>query len=1722
MTRPGLVLPLIALLASAAFPAGAAPKPKRPRLSPAAVPADGEHAATLTVSTFGRYAVRARSAQGTAIRLVDRMEGPGAWQGVTGERDGRLDVFLERGDYRIAVAAPEKGQGEVKLEVVASREQHKEPLRLVPERAVEATLADFEQRSWWLDIDADQVVALEAVGRHLADLRLWRDGAWLVDAAPSCGVIAPVTGRPHTRCQLVHRLPKGLYRLSAYGGPGEPWAEDSPERAFFLRWGVPKMGGDGGRMQRRIGAYGFDRFRLDGAAREVMLSLPTIPAGDVTVTLSVEDSSQRPFGGGGSTERIDKQSRIPVIRLKRPLVTENTVVVTGPPGQPYTIEWFPPAGTRTVLGGQGDYYLTTLYAGAPADRPDATGMLLRGDGPAKVIEHRQAVPLRSDRRYDRRFNLDGLVTVYLDVQQTGDFAIAAKGAELRVEPVLDEYPPGYSTPAWARDALTTALPTGLHLLTLRPADQGGVAIVELGIRPQAWNPLASGLDLPKSVTLPPVIQRGRVTLDHQRALTLVRNSQGEAPVGVVLRALPVALAEAPVPFTLGPGETVTIEAKSPGDGRVRAETAAGKALPVSVDGGDFGDKATVDDDTFAVTIKNTGDTIESGALLLELATPPPAATPLPDERLEALPAFPLLTAAEPARADLERNAEKTWTLRVEKPALYTLESTGLLATGGVLRTRTRVDFAREQTNGVGRNFRVSRYLGAGDYQLTVSTKGASAGRLGVRLETTALIDGGALRVDVPARRTVPAGRAVAYDFEITEAGRYRLRSVGRGHTFECRIEDAAGWPVTDPVLRCDETRLYTPGRYRVIVLPTAVETQRLTRLVRVRDAERFTGHGPHPLPARTVVQHVWREPVDGGERVPDWWDFTLPADSPVTIALSDEVHGELLRRGGGAVGQVERIAGGRDTALELTAGDYRLVVRGARRNDHVPYSVTLTPARLMAGQRVEFYPPEKIEVAVGAAGLYELTSDGATDLRGRLIDASGAVVAFDDDRPDGWNFRIAERLAPGRYTLVVDAPGDTDGRSTVTMEAPTAVEGAPLALGEARELVPDGASHYLPLPLAKAPPVLVARASSTQNVGLAIEAAAPGSWRTLASETGTAVTVAARPAAGVALRLRVWSLDQRGLPVTVTARAPIRCARPPPRSRSASTPATAPSRPSRRRRLRARRPDDTRVCLADGGGCARAPRPVAVDAGLVIVAEAGAGAPPRSRRRAGRARRAARRAVRIDLAGGSGAAVGRGAQPDQPPRRAPRRRGAHGRRTERRRRLRPRRAAAQATVTAGDDAPLDVRVRAVRISRPSEHKASAAPRVELAPRCRPLRHGRRPQPPGHARRRPRRDRRWRGLLGRRRPARRRAAACPRGADRQPRRRPGRAASSRCPAARPRSGSLRPSSLAPVRAGLRRVAVEAAPGATLRVQGALAAATFVTADSRPARPTARTPGQRRLVAAPRARPGARVARHARRPGPLDDRRGRAPRGRRRGAAPARRPRRRLHRRPRRRDAAARPPRRAPHRAGAPRRRRRADRDQPPRRRARRLAARRQGRGAAARGRRRAALGPRRADPLGAGRDRRRARPRGAARAGRGAALRLHRRPRGPDRDRGARGGRSGRGDAARRDRRGDRRGPGADADARARRARARAAPRCRRPPGRRPPRARRRRAARRRPARRGRAPLPRARRRPAAGGVNAMMPSMPLMPLMPFMPPIPSIPSIPSEAPVASPPRRLDP
>ena len=137
------------LLALAAVPALAAP-PAEPALSRTTVPARGRQDAILTVPAFGRYAVTVASPQGTALQLVDRIAGPGQAQGTTGKTDGRLDVFLDRGEYQVVAFAPEKGSGDAQLKVRGFSERNApEPPLLVELKPVETALDDYELNAPW-------------------------------------------------------------------------------------------------------------------------------------------------------------------------------------------------------------------------------------------------------------------------------------------------------------------------------------------------------------------------------------------------------------------------------------------------------------------------------------------------------------------------------------------------------------------------------------------------------------------------------------------------------------------------------------------------------------------------------------------------------------------------------------------------------------------------------------------------------------------------------------------------------------------------------------------------------------------------------------------------------------------------------------------------------------------------------------------------------------------------------------------------------------------------------------------------------------------------------------------------------------------------------------------------------------------------------------------------------------------------------------------------------------------------------------------------------------------------------------------------------------------------------------------------------------------------------------------------------------------------------------
>lgn len=1125
---------VLALAGSRTLAAQAAAAPAAgPSFDRAVVPAAGRQLAELRVAEFGRYSIAVESRVGVALQVVDRMAGAGPVEGEAGARDGRVDLFLDRGEVRVVALGPNLGRGEARLAVRTFRELSPEPAPLLVEERLESSeLGDLEQRSWWLEIAARRRVVLEAAGRHLADLRLWQGGSWLVDAEPRIDRIEPLAGRPLRRARLAAELAPGLYRLTAYGGVEEPWPQGGAERPLHLRWGLPRRSA-AARDALTVGPFGSERFLVPARANFFRIELPEgRPATLGVAAFDPED----PFAEPELSWSVTKESLPPVAEGSyRAEEGWLAVTVSGAAGERVLLQHFD-ATRRVELAGKGRYWIGSVHAGAAGDSIDATGVLFawpKGAPERTRVEAAQAIALASTRSWRRRFNLLEPATLFLRVLEAGSFQLAARGAaaEFRLEPLRLDAPPGYEPPPLRPAPAEWQLDPGYYVLTLVPKEVG---IAEVALRPRSG---AATSDAP----LLGAVRFGVVALRGDTSYELLINDQPGVTAGPIARPLPLDLDMA-LPLPLAPGEEIEVPARAKLPSLASARAEDGSRLELAAGGGAWSESLELAAGEHLLRVRSARSepvTVTLGFEPIErrAATPLPA---LPAPTLAALPAFPRLAAGPALPFDLGRRETATFLIEAEEPALYLVDTTGLLATEASLRTRVRPRLAAAAENGSGRNAALRAYLREGDYQLTVAARGESAGHLGARLRRAALADGGALADGDTARATLPADGAVAYRFAVAEPSTWRLSALALGGPLAFRVEDADGWPVAAPVFEGEARLALEPGGYRAIVLPRGTPARALTRLERVVAAARAEGHGPHPLAFGAAADHLWTEtPAAGEPRRPDRWTFTLPAAANVTITLSDEMEGELLRLDPDGAARVGAATALRPFGGALEPGDYAFDARCSRRNHRAPYTIRLESEELLEGTARAVRAPANLALSTSGAGEVEISSYGAADVRARLFAGDGRLLAASDDRPDDWNFLISRRLPADRYRLRVDPVGAASATTRVEVRRRGEASVAPWAPASAgpREVVPAADALLLPLELPATAELLAVVARATEPVALTLERGDGGEWSPVAAGEGREPRLAVpleRAGEGGAWRLRVRSLDGRATAVQLT------------------------------------------------------------------------------------------------------------------------------------------------------------------------------------------------------------------------------------------------------------------------------------------------------------------------------------------------------------------------------------------------------------------------------------------------------------------------------------------------------------------------------------------------------------------------------------------------------------
>lgn len=999
------------------------------RLEQTEFAARGMNETLFHVAIPGRYSLQARSLQGTRIEIVDRMAGPFGVAGGAGERDGRLDLILDKGTYKIRLRSHEEGMGTLTLAVYPYVEISSSDrlLSLDTYQIESGSLEDLQQYSFWLHLKERQILRLEAIGRNLKDCRLWRDGVWLEDIKPHFSTYEPVNGRPMSYAEFHHDLNPGLYRLTLYGGAALAWANDSGKHPFFLRMGHRELGSSG-RQIITISPFGRETYVVPAKTDFFQISRAEKKATTVLVKRWEQKASRH---GGRDQASITKESRNPwaVVRTKEKK-HQKWITVQGNPGDRVVLTHFP--DDRKFSIESGDYWISSLHSVEGQDTIDVTGIISHPNQKIPVDGQVLTVGLNTP-LVTGKFNLLGETSLFIESEDAGTYVIEedeASGARgrYRMEPFMVKRPRNYRSPPFQSPGKALELTRGFYKLTIRPDGSKGILSFILRQKDRVVSDLQTDSSHRKQSLL-----LSKVNLPERRKpYTLELNRRYSVATGIIIRSLPMDLSE-PLPVILNQGQSVIvyIDIKQQSTFVVDSDKETPFLLTTdTVRWPAVEADAILSAGLYLFNLKNSGT--ETTLFTLKTIPTKPASELMSGGlkgQLEKAKPFPQLTEHKPVYADFKRNQKRHFTLIVEESSLYRLETSGRLATQLTVRTALVTQLFSAKENGIGRNALVQQYLRPGVYHVTVQTRGKSRGRAGIHLRRTDLLED-ELTVNAVKKTHLKPDVALRYTLTIDDPGRYRLRTLGLGKTFSSRLEDKGEWPLTDPRGRKTYTEHFEPGIYYYYTLPRPIESTRITTLTRITEKQERLGKGPHHISFNETVKMMWRE-EEG--RPPDIFTTEVTAPVDVTINLSGEMEGDLRLRG--ETGDARVITGGSPWKNTLQPGQYEIAVRSVREDNLLPYTLQIETSELIPGLRQSVDLPADLTVRLGKPGIVDLFSFGATDVRGSLWNETGTrLLAQNDDMPNDWNFRISQRLAPGRYLLKLAPVGENYGGVEVAMK----------------------------------------------------------------------------------------------------------------------------------------------------------------------------------------------------------------------------------------------------------------------------------------------------------------------------------------------------------------------------------------------------------------------------------------------------------------------------------------------------------------------------------------------------------------------------------------------------------------------------------------------------------------------------------------------------------------
>lgn len=1106
--------------------------------TPRELPADRDGTSLLAAPAPGRYAIRAKSPSGARIELVDMIAGPLESSGAPGLRDGRIDALLDKGVYKLRVFGAKGASGKTALSAQAFVEIDASKPTLAPGRAQSGELGDLQQRSYAFDVGAEGRVSLEAIGRALSDMRVWRSDGELVDLPFEQETVETKPGRAMNRLRLEGALEPGRYVVTAYGGEKLVWARDGNAQPFLLRLNEPETLA-AGVAEGVIGPFGAARFDAPASYDAFRLDL----AQQTPARFEARRNEAREIA------TISKNSRTPSanIRLASDGKTNARLEVSGYEGEKFTLRGLRQSD-RETFEASGPHLVSVDLAGDGGDEAPATALFARieTDGKTRVIAS-EAPRIGAGKAWRGKFNLFGPTSILFEATRDGLVAIDAKGVKVAasIEPALGALSPR----ADGKNPARYDLQTGYYFLKLEPkGDAAGVIDVTLG-------PPGLSVSAPAATPSRPTISFGTQTLEKDGSYLILANVAPQLLTGPRVVALPVELDKAPLALWQDAGKEIALPARLPKTGKTIARDSHGADVALTL-----GDLKEENEQRLA-TIKIAAPETSRALGLIFVPEPTPSK---PEEPGKSAAAAPSAAVARPAFFDLARDETKRLRFDVAQGGLYRIETLGRMKTALRIGANVSPRLGEGEANGPGDNALVTGFLRAGVYRAAVTAK-ESSGHLGLAVTPAALAPTATLIDAGVARATLDSGKGAVVPIEITRGGDYRIDLLGLKQKWRARLEDADGWPLAAPGEVQRLTRRFQKGAYRIVVMPRDVEARMVARLTPIIPKPELEGHGPHALPFGKTQKLQWREPqAREAPRTPDVWRFSLYGDAEIDLSLSDGMVGEIFRGDNESVGKV---ASDRPLKSRLTAGDYRLEARSLAHDDRLDYEVTLASKELQPNAPRFVDLPANVDFSLAKDAVVDLSSFGEQETIGVLKDAKGEVIERLQPRGDDWSVALSRRLPAGNYRLeleplgaepsaseraqeqpseepgeVAEDGGAEDGETRpsgveLRLSLPVETDDDALALSGQKTLRGAGA-HILSLPPAPAGRLALVAAMSDGDLALSIERRdADGRWRAIGVERGRAPVAAWPAAADGDLRAVVWAIGGGDAPITLLARA---------------------------------------------------------------------------------------------------------------------------------------------------------------------------------------------------------------------------------------------------------------------------------------------------------------------------------------------------------------------------------------------------------------------------------------------------------------------------------------------------------------------------------------------------------------------------------------------------------